>query len=73
MTQDLYLDSLKEKDFSPDLKIFIVGCEQEYHFNVLFEILKRINKENQYKNIHYSYGYVFNKDGKNFQADLEIQ
>ena len=68
MTQDLYLDSLKEKDFSPDLKIFIVGCEQEYHFNVLFEILKRINKENQYKNIHYSYGYVFNKDGKKFSS-----
>ena len=68
MTQDLYLDNLKEKDFSPDLKIFIVGCEQEYHFNVLFEILKRINKENQYKNIHYSYGYVFNKDGKKFSS-----
>ena len=68
MTQDLYLDNLKEKDFSPDLKITIVGCEQEYHFNVLFEILKRINKTNQDKNIHYSYGFVFDKDGKKFSS-----
>ena len=40
MTQDLYLANLKEKLFSPDISIFIVSSEQDYHFKVLFEILK---------------------------------
>ncbi|MCH8519150.1 MAG: arginine--tRNA ligase [Nanoarchaeota archaeon] len=68
MTQDLYLAQLKEELFSPDKSIFIVGHEQEYHFNVLFEILKRFNLGGYEKNYHFSYGYVFDKEGKKFSS-----
>lgn len=68
MTQDIYLAQLKEELFNPDKSIFIVGHEQEYHFNVLFEILKRFNLGGFEKNYHFSYGYVFDKDGKKFSS-----
>ena len=68
MTQDIYLNELKEKEFNPDKSIFVVGCEQEYHFKVLFEILKRIGNNETHKNIHYSYGYVYDKNGKKFSS-----
>lgn len=68
MTQDVYLAQLKEELFNPDKSIFIVGHEQEYHFNVLFEILKRFNLGGYEKNYHFSYGYVFDKEGKKFSS-----
>jgi arginyl-tRNA synthetase len=39
ITQDIYLASLKKKDFGFDQSIFVVGNEQNYHFSVLFKIL----------------------------------
>ncbi|MFP4402689.1 MAG: arginine--tRNA ligase [Candidatus Nanoarchaeia archaeon] len=68
MTQDIYLASVKEELFSPDKSIFIVGHEQEYHFNVLFEILERFGLGGEDKNYHFSYGYVFDKEGKKFSS-----
>ncbi|MCA9459024.1 MAG: arginine--tRNA ligase [Nanoarchaeota archaeon] len=68
MTQDLYLAALKEKEFKCDKYVFIVGKEQEYHFNVLFEILDRIGFGGLDKNFHFAYGYVYDKDGKKFSS-----
>lgn len=68
MTQDLYLASLKEKEFKADKYVFIVGKDQEYHFKVLFEILSRIGSSNVNKNFHFAYGYVYDKDGKKFSS-----
>lgn len=68
MTQDLYLASLKEKEFAPDKSIFIVGKDQEYHFKVLFEILDRLGFAGNEKNFHFAYGYVYNRDGKKFSS-----
>lgn len=67
MTQDLYLASLKEKTYKADKYVFIVGKEQEYHFQVLFQLLNRMNitKSNNY---HFAYGMVYNKDGKPFSS-----
>ncbi|MCA9495843.1 MAG: arginine--tRNA ligase [Nanoarchaeota archaeon] len=68
MTQDLYLASLKDEEFKCDKYVFIVGKEQEYHFNVLFEILDRIGFGGADKNYHFAYGYVYDKDGKKFSS-----
>ncbi len=68
MTQDLYLAQLKDKDFKADKYVFIVGKEQQYHFDVLFEILNRLGFGGTEKNYHFAYGYVYNKDGKKFSS-----
>lgn len=68
MTQDLYLASLKEKEFNADKYIFVVGSEQKYHFEVLFQLLDRLKIAKVENNYHLSYGYVYDKDGKKFSS-----
>jgi arginyl-tRNA synthetase len=68
MTQDLYLASIKAKKFKADKYIFIVGREQEYHFEVLFKLLDRMKITKTDNNLHYSYGYVYDKDGNKFSS-----
>ena len=62
MTQDLYLAKLKDKDYDPDNSIYIVGNEQDYHFKVLFIILKKMGF--QKKLTHLSYGMIELPEGK---------
>lgn len=62
MTQDLYLAKLKDKDYSPDNSIYIVGNEQDYHFKLLFAILKKIGIEKQMT--HLSYGMIELPEGR---------
>ena len=68
MTQDIYLAYLKEELFKADTYIFVVARDQEYHFKVLFEILKRLKCPA--KNYHFSYGYVYNQFGRKFSSRL---
>lgn len=68
MTQDIYLASEKVKNFKADKYIFIVGKEQEYHFQVLFQVLERFGFGGISKNHHYAYGYVYDKDGNKFSS-----
>lgn len=70
MTQDLYLASLKDKDFHPDKSIFVVGKEQKYHFEVLFKILEKLEFSSIDKNYHFAYGYVYNEKGEKFSSRL---
>ena len=62
MTQDLYLMKLKDADYSPDNSIYIVGNEQDYHFKVMFLILKKMGWKQQLK--HLSYGIVALPEGR---------
>ena len=68
MTQDLYLADQKNKDFGADKFVYITGQEQKYHFEVLFELLKRIGFGDYEKYYHFAYGYVYDKDGKKFSS-----
>jgi arginyl-tRNA synthetase len=68
MTQDLYLAKLKHNMYDADKYVFIVGKEQQYHFEVLFEILGRLGLGGADKNYHFAYGYVYNKDGTKFSS-----
>ncbi len=63
ITQDIYLAKLKQKEFKFDKSFYVVGNEQEYHFKVLFSILKKLGFNA--KNLkHISYGMVELPEGK---------
>jgi len=65
MTQDIGTAIQRVKDF-PDVKgmIYTVGNEQEYHFQVLFLILKKLGFEWAKNLYHLSYGMVDLPSGK---------
>ncbi len=63
MTQDLYLAILKLKKFNLSKSIYVVGNEQNYHFDVLFSILDRLGYSKS-KFMHLSYGMVNLPEGK---------
>jgi arginyl-tRNA synthetase len=64
MTQDLGTAQLKYNDFHMDKSIYVVGNEQDYHFKVLFTILKRLGKPWASGLYHLSYGMVDLPSGK---------
>lgn len=65
MTQDIGTAILRFKEF-PRLEgqIYTVGNEQEYHFKVLFLVLKKLGFDRADKNVHLSYGMVELPEGK---------
>ncbi|MBI1961109.1 MAG: arginine--tRNA ligase [Parcubacteria group bacterium] len=64
ITQDLGLAVSRQKEFGFDGLVYVVGHEQEYHFKVLFAILKKLGYD-WAKNLHHlSYGLVFLPEGK---------
>lgn len=64
MTQDLGTTDLKFQDFQTDKAIWVVGNEQDYHFAVLFAILKRLGRPYAAGCYHLSYGMVDLPSGK---------
>jgi len=64
MTQDLGTAQLKYDDFRMDESIYVVGNEQDYHFKVLFLILKKLGKSWAKGLYHLSYGMVDLPSGK---------
>ncbi|MEO1714242.1 MAG: arginine--tRNA ligase, partial [Bacteroidota bacterium] len=58
ITQDLGTAQLRFKDFGTEKMVYVVGDEQEYHFKVLFEILKRMGESYADGLYHLSYGMV---------------
>jgi arginyl-tRNA synthetase len=64
ITQDLGTADLKYKDFGMDRSIYVVGNEQDYHFVVLFHILKKMGRPYAFGLHHLSYGMVDLPSGK---------
>ena len=64
ITQDIYLAKLRYKEYHFDKLIYVVGNEQDYHFNVLFELLNKLGVLNEEKLKHLSYGMVNLPEGK---------
>ncbi len=64
ITQDLGTAQLKYNDFGMDESIYVVGNEQDYHFKVLFLILKKLGKSWAQGLYHLSYGMVDLPSGK---------
>lgn len=64
ITQDLGTTDLKFKDYASEKSLWVVGNEQDYHFKVLFAILKRLGRSYAEGCHHLSYGMVDLPSGK---------
>ncbi len=65
MTQDIGTAMQRYQDYPGlDRQIYTVGNEQEYHFKVLFKLLKLLGIEGAERNYHLSYGMVELPEGK---------
>ncbi|MCE7040722.1 arginine--tRNA ligase [Dyadobacter sp. CY312] len=64
ITQDLGTTELKFSDFHNNRYLWVVGNEQDYHFKVLFAILKRLGRPYADGCYHISYGMVDLPSGK---------
>lgn len=64
MTQDLGTADLKYQDYKIDKSVYVVGDEQEYHFKVLFLILKKLGRSYANGLYHLSYGMIDLTTGK---------
>jgi arginyl-tRNA synthetase len=58
VTQDIYLAKERYDDFKYDKLIYVVATEQNYHFKVLFELLKILKFPFADKVYHFAYGMV---------------
>ena len=64
ITQDIGTALLKYQDYQCDKSIYVVGNEQDYHFKVLFLILKKLGYSWSSGCYHLSYGMVDLPSGK---------
>lgn len=64
ITQDIGTAQLKYDEFHCNKSIYVVGNEQDYHFKVLFLILKKLGKTWSDGLHHLSYGMVDLPSGK---------
>ena len=64
MTQDLGTAKLRFQDFPIDKMVYVVGNEQNYHFQVLSILLDKLGFEWGKSLVHFSYGMVELPNGK---------
>ena len=64
MTQDIGTAEMRFKDYPIDKMIYVVGNEQNYHFQVLSILLDRLGFKWGKELIHFSYGMVELPNGK---------
>ena len=64
MTQDIGTAELRFRDFPIDKMIYVVGNEQNYHFQVLSILLDRLGFKWGKDLVHFSYGMVELPNGK---------
>ncbi len=64
ITQDLGTAQMRYKDHGAEKMIYVVGDEQDYHFQVLFEALKKLEEPYADGLYHLSYGMVDLPTGK---------
>ena len=64
MTQDIGTAEMRFNDFPIDKMIYVVGNEQNYHFQVLSILLNRLGFKWGKELVHFSYGMVELPNGK---------
>lgn len=64
MTQDLGTAVARQNDFHFDKTLYVVGNEQNYHFQVLRALMKKMGYQWADGLIHFSYGMVELPEGK---------
>ncbi len=63
ITQDMALAKIKFEKYNIDESIYVTGNEQDYHFHVLFSLMKKLGFQDK-KMTHLSYGMVNLPEGK---------
>lgn len=58
ITQDMGTADLKYKDYQITRSVYVVGNEQDYHFDVLFNIMRKLDRPYGAGLYHLSYGMV---------------
>ena len=64
MTQDIGTAKLRFRDYPIDKMVYVVGNEQNYHFQVLSILLDKLGFEWGKSLVHFSYGMVELPEGK---------
>lgn len=64
ITQDMGTCEKKHDDFSFEKSVYVVANEQDYHFKVLFNIMKKLDRSYADGLYHLSYGMVDLPSGK---------
>ncbi len=64
VTQDLYLALIRHDEFRFDGMAYVVATEQNYHFKVLFTLLKKLGYKWADRCHHFAYGMVLLPEGK---------
>jgi arginyl-tRNA synthetase len=64
ITQDMGTADLKYQDFQINKSVYVVGNEQDYHFDVLFKIMRKLGRSYDDGLYHLSYGMVDLPTGK---------
>ncbi|WP_200976298.1 arginine--tRNA ligase [Echinicola sp. 20G] len=64
ITQDMGTADLKYEDFKINQSVYVVGNEQDYHFDVLFKIMRKLGRPYGEGLFHLSYGMVDLPTGK---------
>lgn len=64
MTQDIGTAKLRYQDYPIDKMVYVVGNEQNYHFQVLSLLLDKLGFEWGKELVHFSYGMVELPEGK---------
>lgn len=64
ITQDLGVVDLRYKDYHFDQSIYVVGNEQDYHFEVLSKVMQQLGRSYATSMHHLSYGMVDLPSGK---------
>ena len=64
ITKDLALARRKFEGFDIERSLYVVGNEQKFHFQQLFEALKRMGFKQADQCYHLSYGHVVRSEGK---------
>lgn len=64
ITQDLGTADLKYRDYGFNKSVYVVGNEQDYHFDVLFKIMRKLERPFGEGLYHLSYGMVDLPTGK---------
>jgi len=64
ITQDLGVADLRHAHYGFDRSIYVVGNEQDYHFEVLFKLVQQLGRSYASQLCHLSYGMVDLPTGK---------
>jgi len=64
ITQDMGIAQARYEDYKYDQHIYVVGQEQDYHFDVLKKVIKKLGNAYSDSIMHFSYGMVSLPEGK---------